>query len=90
MENFDENKDAKQRLIVKELKEKILSAISGEHIQEKYSQTVDFAYYLLDKYPEARTYQLFHVLTGSTTPIILQNFDFPGEDSVEKFINERL
>lgn len=50
-----------------------------------------FAGYLSQKYPEDyRKTLLFHVLAGSTIqkglPIIKR--DFPGEDSVEKFVED--
>ena len=47
--------------------------------------------YLTDKYkPNALNYASLHILSGSTpvSAFGATNNDFPGEDSVEKFIND--
>ena len=41
---------------------------------------------LKKKYPNYTEYEMYHVLSGSTPPIPSQFFDFPGDDSLEKFI----
>jgi len=38
------------------------------------------------KYPAARDYLLFHLISGSTQREFNGCFDFPPEDSVEQFI----
>ena len=40
---------------------------------------------LNEKYPDALYYELYHVLIGSTPPEYVNKFEFPGDDSVEKF-----
>ncbi len=40
------------------------------------------------RHPDARQCRLFHLLMGSTFPTGITYFDFPGDDSVEKFIRE--
>lgn len=54
-----------------------------------YNKCADFSRKIRQKYPDAETYQLFHLLAGSTfDKDDAPNFDFPGEDSIEKFIEE--
>ena len=47
--------------------------------------------YLLAKYPNAQEYLIYHALLGSSPKPSRQaqliTEDFPGDDSVEKFIN---
>lgn len=38
------------------------------------------------KYPDAREYMMFHLISGSTFNGYNGRFDFPGADSVELFI----
>ncbi|KND52131.1 MAG: hypothetical protein AB198_02395 [Parcubacteria bacterium C7867-003] len=55
---------------------------------DRYEVLVEFANKLKEKYPDHLDYELFHFLVGSTirpeTPP--KYFDFPGEDSIEKFL----
>jgi hypothetical protein len=41
---------------------------------------------LRDKYPDYAEYELYHLLVGSTPKESLEKFDFPGSDSIERFI----
>jgi hypothetical protein len=43
-----------------------------------------------DKYPDYRNYELYHLLVGSTPSIPCEKFDFPGDDSIERFIRSFL
>jgi len=52
-----------------------------------HDKIVNFANNLLSTYPDARDYLFFHLLIGSTSPMGLSQIDFPGDDSVELFIN---
>lgn len=48
-----------------------------------------FAKALEARHPDARHYRLFHLLIDSApSPETITHFDFPGVDSVEKFIRE--
>lgn len=48
-----------------------------------------FAKSLEARHPDARNYRLFHLLIDSTpSPGTITHFDFPGDDSIEKFIRE--
>lgn len=47
----------------------------------------EFGYYLENKYPGCFDYRLYRLLVGITPPEKgCSEFDFSGEDSVEKFI----
>ena len=42
---------------------------------------------LIAKYPDRKTYKLWHELIGSTwTEEACLNFDFPGDDSIQKAV----
>lgn len=51
-----------------------------------HAKVLDLHARLISRHPDARSYQLFHLLSGSTPKDSMQMFDFPGEDSVESFI----
>lgn len=48
-----------------------------------------FAQKLREKYPNFKNYTVYHTLIGSTIPAGVETVkeDFPGEDSVEDFVN---
>lgn len=57
---------------------------------EKYEMLVEFASGLKARYPDFLDYDMFHFLAGST-PMpdrMPTKIDFPGEDSVEKFLRD--
>lgn len=58
--------------------------------EQFHDEMADFANQLLAKYPDAREYRMFHVLISSTPRKneVFQKFDFPGEDSIAKFLEE--
>lgn len=89
-ENFENNPGSHKETLVKELKDKMLVVSKRGNILETYDKISEFGEKLLEKYPDARSYLLFHLLIGSTPPYDLSLFDFPGDDSVEKFIKEKL
>ncbi len=78
----------------KEIKEKIehlYSSITKEKRGAFYSEIISYAKYLQSKYPDHRKWEVFHVISFSTiTPEMgeLIKEDFPGEDSVEAFVNK--
>lgn len=67
---------------VKELHDIILKASKSD---EAIRTLLNFAISLDKKYPDARKYCLFHVISGSTM-VETSKFDFEGEDSIEKFL----
>ncbi len=69
---------------IKLLKEKINDIYEDP---EKYEKIVEFAQVLRGKYEDFQDYLLYHVLIGSTPFHELPKVDFPGDDSVEKFID---
>ena len=54
---------------------------------EIHDKVIQFHDYLKKKYPDAREHRLFHLISGSTLLDFYGVLDFPGEDSVENFIN---
>ena len=77
--------EQKHELVARNLEKRMLAAAKDENIHEKGDQIIAFANKLKTKYSNYGDYLLYHVLVGSTLkpkPF----FDFPGEDSVEKFL----
>jgi len=68
------------------------SLANEENFLEVHQQVVDFYEKLIKKYgyKEVIKRQLFHILAGSSgiDHSICPEFDFEGEDSIEKFIRE--
>ena len=71
----------------------------AEHSMVNYEMVLRKDKELKDKYPDYYTYRLYHLLIGSSvepiisnpennSPLPTENFDFPGDDSIEKFIRE--
>lgn len=84
-----------KREIVKFDKEKIaeikskLDATFDKNMIGIYQKTCDFACELQKKYPDFQTYRLYHLLVMSTVGEgDCDKFDFPRNDSVEKFIDK--
>lgn len=80
---FDEEKIA-------EIKTKLDAAFDkDEDIANIFQKTSNFARELQKKYPDFRNYRLYHLLIlSSVGEGDCDKFDFPGDDSVEKFIDE--
>ena len=60
----------------------VLRAFGNPQLDKEVTK---FANGLRSKYPDCENYLLFHVLIASTPPPC-KNFDFPGDDSVEQFL----
>jgi len=80
---------------IAELSEKLESAraVAKNSGRDKYVNFIkkwsEFGDNLRRNYPDCQGYRLFHVLSGSSVDENqCDKFDFPDEDSVEKFINE--
>lgn len=90
--NIEKGRAPEHERIMKDFlarKDALLVNASEDEQMEKFIKMNDFGSYLDKKYPNARDYELWHVLVGSgISP--RKNFDFPGEDSVEKFLNDLL
>ena len=52
-----------------------------------HERIIEFHDVLKVRYANAREFLLFHLISGSTFPGFNGHFDFPPEDSVERFIN---
>lgn len=81
MENSEQ---PQEKVNLEELKEK--RSVFYDDL-EKYAKLCEFADQLKKKYPDYQDYQLYHFLICSTFDHEPSKVDFPGEDSVEKFIN---
>lgn len=55
--------------------------------KEVHEKICAIAEKLKEKYSKATEYRLFHVLIGST-PRVCPNFDFPGDDSIVKILED--
>ncbi|TSC70367.1 MAG: hypothetical protein CEO12_391 [Parcubacteria group bacterium Gr01-1014_46] len=78
-----ENKDV-LRVELKELR----ARAHNKDMMGFYERMLEFVGRVESKYPDCRSYELFHLLIGST-PLNPTKFDFPGEDSIEKFLREQ-
>ena len=63
---------------------------STENVIKIMDEIAEFQRRLVKKYPRAMDYALLHALIGSTLikKGIYTYEDFPGDDSVEKFMND--
>lgn len=91
MENLEKKQfpaDISQKIIEK-LKH-ILYSVSDNEIIEIQDKIVAFDKHLKTVYPNATQFNVLHALIGSTPnkddPAMIFE-DFPGEDSIEKFVN---
>lgn len=64
-----------------------LQALYARDQYEIHDRVLAFHDYLKKKYPDARDYRLFHLISGSTLKEFYGSLDFPKPDSVEDFIN---
>lgn len=79
-----------QERVLASLRARLDAVYAGPNKLEKFDQVAEFGQYLRRKYPNPTQYTLFHVLAGSTLMEETPLFDFPGEDSIKKFIEEKL
>lgn len=89
-ENIEKGQPMRKEQIIEEVRSRRAAAYSGPNKLEKFDRLAEFGQYLQSKYPNPTQYALFHILTGSTLMREAPFFDFPGEDSIEKFIKEKL
>ncbi|MCF7835581.1 MAG: hypothetical protein K9M15_00440 [Candidatus Marinimicrobia bacterium] len=79
------NKESKIADVKKELK-KVYEKADMLEVHEK---VVAYSDEIAGKYPDYRDYELYHALIGSGVPEgACSKFDFPGEDSVERFVEK--
>jgi hypothetical protein len=89
-ESFKQTPDRNQ-----EVKNKIINlykTLPKEKIREVYDAIAAHGNKIRSKYPECQRYEIFHALAGSTMdstakPGYYIKEDFPGEDSIEEFVN---
>ncbi len=55
-------------------------------LDEFLQRQTEFVDNLKKKYPDCEKYRFYHLFVGSTPWEDCPKFDFPGEDSIEKFI----
>lgn len=87
-EQLENNEQKEHERIINELWT-LMRSIPEDDLIEANNKIVDYAETMRELYPNALDYALFHLVIGSTVdkhPF----FDFPGDDSVEKFIKEEL
>lgn len=89
--NFERPPVSEEEKITK-FKEKLKEIRSKYDIFEFSDAIVDFINVLREKYTDLEGYTLFHILIGSSInpEKKVEGFDFPSEDSIEKFINDFL
>lgn len=87
MDNSEKPKEQKEQISPEELKRKLWDEDYLD--SEKSSKAVDFARKLKAKYPDDyMNYRLWYILAGGSPDYQgEEKYDFPGEDSIEKFIN---
>ncbi len=89
---YNHEKVEKFRKVYGEILHKLI-ARSGDDFTEIENLQTDLVQKVRDlesKYPNAVRYGMFHIMGGSTIPENLPALydDFPGDDSVEKFLND--
>jgi len=86
--NFE--KDRKLRDLLGETQHKVILRDNDgfEETQKLQDELIKKVTELKDKYPDAYRYSMFHILGGSTMAAPALHEDFPGDDSVEKFLND--
>ena len=85
MENIYEKENGQKEINIKRLKDKRGEAYKKDMFGT-HEKIIEFTERIKDKYPDYRDYELYHLLIGSTPGGKLPKFDFPGENSIEKFI----
>ncbi len=81
---MDNLEQSQEQIDLKQLKEKRSNIFED---LDKYAKLCEFVKKLKEKYEDYQEYQLYHFLICSTPDRELSKIDFPGDDSVEKFIN---
>ena len=84
-ENLSEQEKAE---ILSSLGEKWRALSKMEDLLSFHERVLDKTKELRAKYPDYNDYRLYHFLIGSTV-YDRAKFDFPGEDSVQKFIEAK-
>lgn len=85
MEKFEQPKQ--NEAIVSSIKEKLLKVCQADTDLTYQDVIANFAGHLEKNYPDHQQYLMYHILLGSSPRETPPNFDFPGEDSVELFID---
>ena len=88
LENPSQNDPENSPLVdIIALKKKFTEIVAEDLDGSKIPKAWKFGKKLLQKYPDARDYKVYHILIGSTVESKYKDTDFPGEDSIVKFIN---
>lgn len=76
---------------MKEINEETDEEIKTNKIFSRHDKVVEFSNEIKKKYPDYEKYLAYHILIGSTPDYEnIDEFDFPKEDSVLKFVKEKL
>ena len=75
---------------IKEERIALYASFSLEKITEFQDKLIKYIKDIRIKYPDYEKYVVYHVLVGSTLPdgVTIIEDDFPGDDSVEKFLKD--
>jgi len=76
-----------QEALIAELKEKLNNAYNTDAI-DAHEKVFEYTDEIKKKYPDYSKYRLWHLVIFSTIgkSMEITHFDFPGDDSVERFI----
>lgn len=78
----------KEQVVFALVKKLARAGLQGD--DELHDEIVDYALMLKKKYPDYFRYKLYHALAGSTPDETSDLFDFPGDESIEHFVREKL
>ena len=95
MEEIKKEQQEKSQFVLEKNKkmekifENLLFRVSGDNLMKLQDEIVSRVKYLRDKYPNYPKYRVYHIISGSTPSPDLEVLedDFPGEDSIEVFLN---
>jgi len=74
----------KEQISLEQLKRKLWD----KYDIERNKKVLEFAAKLREKYADCTDYRLWYILAGGTPDYEgEEKYDFPGEDSIEEFIN---
>jgi hypothetical protein len=83
--NLESRKKRNEKIVLGYLETKFENAYA--HAPETFGHdSEEFAQKLRKRYPHFEKYRLYHLLAGSSAFKNCIEFDFPDEDSIEKFI----
>ncbi|MHB9019785.1 MAG: hypothetical protein ACYC3G_02870 [Minisyncoccota bacterium] len=79
-EKFEDKKELALKL------KKVITTLLNKDCQKYHKKMHDFGLNLRNKYKNASQYYLYNVFIGSSYDKIVSEFDFPENDSIQKFL----